>query len=81
MEKDKKKLKSDLGHKKQGTAYHKSSEQLNTTENIKNIYQSREKVVQLFNIYAKNMSKNVCKLKQQTGLTKNVEITKITINY
>ena len=63
MEKDKKKLKSDLGHIKQGPEYYKSPEQLNTIEYIKNLYESREKVVQLFNNYAKNMSKNIYKIK------------------
>ena len=52
-----KKLKSDLGYIKQGPAYYESSEQLNTIENIKSLYESREKVVQLFNNYARNMSK------------------------
>ena len=55
MEKDKKKIKSDLGHIKQGPAYHKSSEQLNTIENIKNLYKPREKVVQMLNNYARNL--------------------------
>ena len=54
-----KKLKSDLGYIKQRPAYYKPLEQLNTIENIKNLYESREKVVQLFNNYAKNMSQNI----------------------
>ena len=68
MEKVKKKIISDLGHIKQRPAYYKSPEQLSATENIKNIYESRQKVVQLFNNYAKNMSKNIYKSKQETGL-------------
>ena len=40
-----KKLKSDLGYIKQRPAYYKPLEQLNTVENIKNLYESREKVV------------------------------------
>ena len=68
VEKDPKKRKSDLGHIKQGPAYYKSTEQLNTRENIKNLYESREKVVQLFNNYTKNMSKNIFKSKQGTRL-------------
>ena len=68
MEKDKKKLKSDLGHIKQGPAYYKSPEQLNTIENIKNLYESREKVIQMFTNYAKNMSRNIYESKQGMGL-------------
>ena len=59
---------SDLGHVKQGPTYYKSPEQLNTIENIKYLYESREKDVQLFNDYAKNLSKNTHKSKQGTGL-------------
>ena len=36
----------------------KSPEQRKTITNIKNLYNSRE-VVQMFNDYAKNMSKNI----------------------
>ena len=50
---------------KQG--YYKSRVQLNRIENIKSLYESREKVVQLFNNYAKNMSENIYKSKQGTG--------------
>ena len=64
----KKKLKSDLGHIKQGPAYYKSPEQLNTIENIKNLYESREKVIQMFTNYAKNMSRNIYESKQGMGL-------------
>ena len=68
MQKDKKKLKSDLGHIKQGPTYYKSPKQLNRIENIKNLYESREKVVQMFNDYAKSMSRNIYESKQGTGL-------------
>ena len=54
-----KKLKSDLGHIKQGPTYYKSPKQLNTIENIKILYESREKIVQMFNNYAKNMARNI----------------------
>ena len=36
--------------------------------NIKNLYNSREEVVQMFNDYAKNMSRNIYDSKQGTGL-------------
>ena len=66
MEKDKKKVKSDLGHIKLGPTYYISPKQLNRIENIKNIYESREKIVQMFNNYAKNMSRNIYESKQGT---------------
>ena len=68
VEKDLKRHKSDLGHIKQGLNHKKNKEQLDTIENIKNLYESRKKVVQLFNNYAKNVSKNIFESKQGTGL-------------
>ena len=35
---------------------------------LRNLYNSREEVVQMFNDYAKNMSKNIYESKQGTGL-------------
>ena len=58
----------DVEKDKKTYKYYKSPEQLNTIKSIKNLYESREKVVQLFNNYAKNMYKNIYKSKQETGL-------------
>ena len=49
VEKDQKSLKSDLGQIKQGHKKYKSLEQLKTIENVKNLYELKEKVVQMFN--------------------------------
>ena len=69
IEKDKIELKKDLGHLKQGYPKNRSKEQKKTINNIKNLYDSREKNVQLFNDYAKNMSRNIYDSKQKgTGL-------------
>ena len=69
IEKEQIELKRDLGHIKQGYPKNRSKEQEKTKNNIKNLYDSREKVVQLFNDYAKNMSKNIYDSKQKrTGL-------------
>ena len=68
VEKDLKRLKSDLGHINEGPKNKKYKEQLDTIKNIKNLYQSRGKVTQIFNNYAKNMSRNIDELKQGTGL-------------
>ena len=35
---------------------------------VKNLYNSREEVVRMFNDYAKNMSRNIYESKQGTGL-------------
>ena len=37
-------------------------------DSIKNLYNSREEVVSMFNDYAKNMSRNIYDSKQGTGL-------------
>ena len=53
VEKDQIKLNSDLGHIRQGNPKNKSEEQNNVINNVTNLYESREKVVQMFNNYAK----------------------------
>ena len=55
IEKEQIELKRDLGQIKQGYPKNRSREQEKTINNIKNRYDSREKVVQLFNDYAKNL--------------------------
>ena len=49
IEKEQIKFKRDLGHVKQGSPKYRSREQEKTINNIKNLYDSREKVIQLFN--------------------------------
>ena len=51
VEKDQIKLKSDLGHIRQGNPKNRLEEQNNVINNITNLYESREKVVQMFNDY------------------------------
>ena len=65
IEKEQIKFKRYLGHVKQGTPKNRSREQEKAINNIKNLYESREKVIQLFNDYAKNMSKNIYDSKQK----------------
>ena len=67
VEKEQKRLKTELGRIKQGDPKNKSSQQVKTTNNIKNLYNLREKVVQMFNDYAKNMPRNIYESKQGTG--------------
>ena len=68
IEKEQIELKKDLGCIKQRDPKDKSPEQKKTINNIKNLCNSREKVVQMFNDYANNMSKNIYESKQGTEL-------------
>ena len=51
IEKDQIEFKRDLGLIKQGDPRNRSEEQENTINNIENLYNSREKVVKMFNNY------------------------------
>ena len=64
VEKDGKDLKSDLGRIKQGNPKIRSKEQSEVIDNVTNLYELREKVVQLFNIYHINMIRNIYKSKK-----------------
>ena len=69
IEKDQIGLKKHLGRIKQGDPRDKSEEQKKTIDNIKNLYNSREEVVKMFNDYARDMSKDIYDSKQEgTGL-------------
>ena len=69
IEKEKIELKRDLGRIKQGNTRDKSEEQKKTIDKIKNLYNSRQEVVKIFNDYARNMSRNIYDPKQEgTGL-------------
>ena len=67
VEKEQEKLSTGLGHIKQVPPQYKSSEQLSVIEKVKDLYNSRKNVVQMFNDYAKNMSKDIYESKQGTG--------------
>ena len=64
IEKEQIEVKKDLGRIKQGDPGHKSGEQGKTIDNIKNLCNSRQEVVKMFNDYARNMSKNIYDSKQ-----------------
>ena len=63
VEKDQIKLKSDLGHIRQGNPKNRSEEENNVINSVTNLYESRENVIQMFNNYAKDMDTNICKSK------------------
>ena len=69
IEKEQIEFKRDLGRIKQGDPRDKSEERNNTIDIIKNLYNSREEVVKMFNDYASNISRNIYDSKQEgTGL-------------
>ena len=68
VDKEEIELRKDLGRIKQGDPKEKSPEQKKTINNIKNLYNSREKIVQMLNDYTKNISKNIYESKEGTGL-------------
>ena len=69
VQKEQKELKRDLGCINQGDPRDKSQEQKKTINNIRNLYNSREEVVQIFNDYTRDMSRNIYDSKQEgTGL-------------
>ena len=64
-EKEQVELKKDLSRIKQGEPRDKSEEQKKAIDNIKNLYNSRQEVVKMFNDYARNMSKDIYDSKQE----------------
>ena len=60
-------VRKDLGRIKQSDPRDKSPEEEKTINNVKNLYNLREKIVQVFNDYTKNMSRNIYDSKQRTG--------------
>ena len=83
IEKGQIELKRYLGQIKHRSPKNRSREQEMKINNIKNLYDSREKVIQLFNDYAENMSKKIYDSKQKgTGLkilTPNQMLNKLPI--
>ena len=67
VEREKIELKGYLGRIKQGAPKNRSEQEKKTINNIDNLYNLREEVVQMFNDYATNMSRNFFDLKQGTG--------------
>ena len=65
IEKEQIELQRDLSRIKEGNPRYKSEEQKNTIDNIKHLYNSREKVVKMFSDYTRNMSRNIYDSKQE----------------
>ena len=58
-EKDQEKFKREFGQIKSGNPKHKSDMQLYAIKNIKNLYDSRQKIIDLFNNYSKIKSESI----------------------
>ena len=69
IEQEQNKFKKEINIIKQGNRKKRSEKQQETINNIENIYKSREEVVNMFNNYAKNVSKSIHEAKHEgTGL-------------
>ena len=65
---DQKQFKSKLNEITIGKQKHKSKNQLDTIKNIKNLYTSRDKFINLYNVHAKIISEAMYKTKHGTEL-------------
>ena len=64
VEKDQKKIKSELNEITSGNPKHKNEEQSYTIKNVKNLFDSREKIINLLNDNGKITSESIYKAKQ-----------------
>ena len=72
QKKIKKKIKREFGQIKSGNPNHKSDMQLYTC--VKNLYDSRQKIIDLFNDYSKIRSESIYKSKQDETKRRGVKI-------
>ena len=73
-EENQKKFKREYGQIKLGNPDHKSGKQLYTIKNVKNLYDSRQKIIDLFNSYSKIRSEALYKSKQNETKGKELKI-------
>ena len=70
----KQKFKREFCQIKSGNPDHKSGKQLHTIKNVKNLYDSRQKIIDLFNSYSKIRSEALYKSKQNETKGKGLKI-------
>ena len=63
-EEDQKKFKREFGQIKSGNPGHKSCKQFYTIKNVKNLYVTKQKIIDLFSSYSKIRSKALYNSKQ-----------------
>ena len=78
-EEDQKQFKSDLNEMTRGNTQKKSVDQIKTIENIKNLYKSRQKVVDLFNDFARIRSESIYETKVLKILTSKQMLQRLPI--
>ena len=61
-------MKSKLNEITTGNPKYRLKDQLDSIKIIKNLYNSRQKVIKLYNDYAKIISEAMCKTKHRKGL-------------
>ena len=71
---DQKKIKKEFGQIKSGNPDHKSNKQLYAIKNVKSLYDSRQKIIDLFNSYSKIRSEALYKSKQNKTEGKALKI-------
>ena len=74
QKKIKKKIKGKISQIKSGNPDHKSSKQLYTIKNVKNLHDSRQKIIDLLNSYSKIRSEAIYKSKQNKTDGKGLKI-------
>ena len=71
---DQKNFKGKIGQIKSENPNHKSAKQLYTIRNVKNLYDSRQKIIDLFNSHSKIRSETLYKSKQNETKGKGIKI-------
>ena len=73
-EEDQEKFRKEFGQIKSGNPKHKSEMQLYTIKNVKNLYDSRQKIIDLFNNYSKIKSEPIYRSKHDETKGKGLKI-------
>ena len=74
VEEDQRKFKSELNEITSGNPKHKSEKQSYTIKNVRNLYDSRQKIINLINDNAKIRSEAIYKSKQNKAEGKRLKI-------
>ena len=73
-EEDQKKFKRKFGQIKSGNPNHESDKQFYTIESVKNLYDSRQKIIDLFNNYSKIKSESIYRSKHDETKGRGLKI-------
>ena len=71
---DQENFRREFGQIKSGNPKHKSQMQLYTIKNVKNLYDSRQKIIDLFNNYSKIKSESIYRSKHDETKGKGLKI-------